>query len=181
VVLDEAVLLEVLLALLLLLGKKVCRVRRVALLVVAVVALYSLVPLLLLDDNDLVNAPLSGRCYGANVDYLGGGKGALVVVVGFKGDVMANVMVGMGGDGSSWRRKGTTRCSGRRGRGTTRCRGRRGRGTTRCRTWRKARCGTWLRARCGPEQRCVQRRRGRSTGTVGRPGKRIFDVFYVML
>jgi len=66
-VVDEAVLDEVLLALLLLLGLEVSGVGGVALLGVAVLALNDIVVLGLLDHHDLVDTPLTGGSDGSNV------------------------------------------------------------------------------------------------------------------
>jgi len=66
-VVDEALLDEVLLALLLLLGLEVSGVGGVALLGVAVLALNDIVVLGLLDHHDLVDTPLAGGGNGSNV------------------------------------------------------------------------------------------------------------------
>jgi len=66
-VVDEAVLDEVLLALLLLLGLEVGGVGGVALLGVAMLALNNIIVLCLLNHHDLVNTPLTGSGNGSNV------------------------------------------------------------------------------------------------------------------
>merc|ERR1719312_855094 len=67
-VLNEAALDEVLLALLLLLGLEVSGVGSVALLAVAVLALNDIIVLCLLNHDNFVNAPLSSSSNGSDVE-----------------------------------------------------------------------------------------------------------------
>jgi len=87
-VLDEAVLPEVLLALLLLLGLEVGGVGGVALLGVAMLALNDVIVLSLLNHHDLVNTPLTSSSNGSNV------QGNLTATL--TGSTGINCLMGMG-------------------------------------------------------------------------------------